>query len=139
MDYLYFAALAHQTTAMRVRCSSHLIPAVALLVATAPGRVHALPEAKALAGPSSEAPSLYPRDEHHHAHGHSAPLLELNETLILQWHKPTPPSYGTHDFEDPDVTHKYPHLMALHVVFMSLAFFGALPIGACLRFFVGRI
>ncbi|EJD00923.1 uncharacterized protein FOMMEDRAFT_147616 [Fomitiporia mediterranea MF3/22] len=58
--------------------------------------------------------AVFARDEHAHAHGHNEPLVELNETLILQWHKPTPPSYGTHDFEDPNVTHKYPHLMALH-------------------------
>ena len=65
-----------------------------------------------------------------HAHAVHEPLVDINETLVLKWHKPTPPSYGTHDFEDPDVTEKYPHLMALHALFMSLAFFGALPIGA---------
>lgn len=66
---------------------------------------------------------------HEHGHGHAAPLTEINETLILQWHKPTPPSYGTHDFDDKNVTSKHPGLMGLHALFMSLAFFGALPIG----------
>lgn len=66
---------------------------------------------------------------HEHGHGHGAPLTEINETLILQWHKPTPPSYGTHDFDDANVTSKHPGLMGLHALFMSLAFFGALPVG----------
>ena len=69
--------------------------------------------------------------DHAHGHGHAAPLLELNETDILRFHEPSPPSYGTHDFEDPDVEHKYPYLMGLHALFMGAAFFGALPIGTC--------
>lgn len=122
---------------MHVRCSPLLFPTALLATAALLG-VDAVPEPNALAGLSLndvESSRNFNRDEHahshghEHAHGHSAPLLELNETLILVWHKPTPPSYGTHDFEDPEVTHKYPHLMALHVVFMSLAFFGALPVG----------
>lgn len=68
---------------------------------------------------------------HAHGHGHAAPLLELNETDILLYHEPSPPSYATHDFEDPDVAHKYPYLMGLHVLFMGAAFFGALPVGTC--------
>lgn len=69
-------------------------------------------------------------DEHAYSHSHhSAPLLELNETLVLKWHLPTPPSYGTHDFEDPEVEKKYPGIMALHALLMSFAFFVALPVG----------
>ena len=71
----------------------------------------------------------------HDHHGHSAPKLELNETDILLWHKPTPPSYGTHDLEDTNATNKYPGLMALHVLLMSSAFFIALPIGMIPNFF----
>lgn len=93
------------------------------------------PSPNAIAGPSNqrrESEALSVRDGHEHMHMKGAPLTELNETLILQWHEPTPPSYATHDYEDPDVEHKYPALMGLHALCMSLAFFGALPIGAFL-------
>ena len=133
----YFLSAPCHTPDMRACWSSALLPIAALLASAALAGAHARPEPNALAGPSSGDlgyVALFARDdEHSHVHSHNAPLEELNETIILQWHKPTPPSYGTHDFEDPDVTNKYPHLMALHVVFMSLAFFGALPIGACRR------
>ena len=96
--------------------------------------VAAGPSPNALAGPSKERrepqPALLARDGHEHMHMKGEPLTELNETLILEWHNPTPPSYATHDFEDPDVEHKHPYLMGLHAVCMSLAFFCALPIGA---------
>ncbi|KAH7924051.1 hypothetical protein BV22DRAFT_1035642 [Leucogyrophana mollusca] len=80
----------------------------------------------------SEPLRLKRDDEHMHHHG--APLLELNETEISMWHGPTPPSYWSIDIEDrdPDVS-RYPGLMALHVVFMSLAFFVALPAGIAMR------
>lgn len=67
-----------------------------------------------------------------HMH-HGQPEMEINETEILQWHLPTPPSYWSIDVEnpDPDVP-RYPGLMILHVVFMSLAFFVALPAGNAL-------
>lgn len=67
-------------------------------------------------------------DDHMHMH-HSAPLTELNETAILQWHAPTPPSYWSIDIEDDPSVPRYPGLMILHVAFMSFAFFVALPIG----------
>lgn len=70
-----------------------------------------------------------PSPIHEHAHGHSTPLLEINETLILKWHKPTPPSYGTYDFDDINSTSKHPGLMGIHALMMSLAFFVALPVG----------
>ncbi|KAI9574531.1 hypothetical protein HD554DRAFT_2010558 [Boletus coccyginus] len=67
-------------------------------------------------------------------HMHSGPVSEINETEILQWHLPTPPSYWSIDIEDrgPNVA-RYPALIALHASFMSLAFFVALPAGIALR------
>ncbi|KAI5116542.1 hypothetical protein M0805_004325 [Coniferiporia weirii] len=119
----------------------------ALLATFAAAPIHAAPNA--LAAPSLDSPAAFPaniyaasadndhilvaRDGHEHMHGHGAPLLEVNETEVLRWHKPTPPSYATHDFEDPDVAHKYPYLMGLHALCMGLAFFGALPVGIALR------
>jgi len=68
-------------------------------------------------------------NDHMHMH-HGAPLTELNETAIIQWHAPTPPSYWSIDIEDRDPSvARYPGLMVLHVVFMTLAFFVALPVG----------
>ncbi|KAJ2930209.1 hypothetical protein H1R20_g6871, partial [Candolleomyces eurysporus] len=71
-----------------------------------------------------------------HNHNHKGTVLaELNETEILMWHQPTPPSYYTIDWEgegDPNET-RHPSLMMAHIVFMSLAFFGSLPIGIVLR------
>ncbi|KAK7036350.1 hypothetical protein R3P38DRAFT_3485352 [Favolaschia claudopus] len=69
--------------------------------------------------------------ENGHHHG-VAPLLELNETELLQHgHSPTPPSYYTIDWEDPDQTpgSRHPGLIITHSIFMSLAFFGFLPTG----------
>jgi len=68
-------------------------------------------------------------------HMHSGqPISDINETEILKWHPPTPPSYWSIDIEDhnPDI-HRYPALIVLHVLFMSLAFFVALPAGISLR------
>lgn len=68
-------------------------------------------------------------DDHMHMH-HGAPLTELNETAILEWHAPTPPSYWSIDIEDRDPSvPRHPALMALHIIFMTLAFFVALPVG----------
>jgi hypothetical protein len=68
-------------------------------------------------------------NDHMHMH-HGAPLTELNETAIIQWHAPTPPSYWSIDIEDRDPSlSRYPGLMAFHVIFISLAFFVALPVG----------
>lgn len=122
---------------MRTILGTALISAV--LLTTLSSHVQAVPGV--LAHPASPdltltaRSDLLPRDgSHEHGHGgHGAPLTEINETLILQWHLPTPPSYGTHDFDDPDVTHKYPGLMGLHALLMSAAFFVALPIGAYLN------
>ncbi|KAI0053061.1 hypothetical protein FA95DRAFT_1552948 [Auriscalpium vulgare] len=77
-------------------------------------------------------PSLVRRDGH--PHGHSAPKTHINETDVLLTHAPTPPSYYSIDFDHHDSDDKrYPALMALHIAFMSAAFFGALPAGIALR------
>lgn len=75
-------------------------------------------------------PSLFAGHDHH---VHGAPLLELNETLISMYHKPTPPSYGTFDLDGdrPEGTRAHPGLMGFHALCMSAAFFLALPIGMC--------
>ncbi|KAJ7086751.1 cytoplasmic protein [Mycena epipterygia] len=74
---------------------------------------------------------LSKRDGHHHA---VAPLLELNETEVTLNHQPTPPSYYTIDWEDPEqASARHPGLIIVHSIFMSLAFFIFLPIGIALR------
>ena len=77
------------------------------------------------------SPALHVRDDMHMHHGQ--PMAEINETQILQWHLPTPPSYWSVDIDEPDpnIT-RYPALIALHALFMSLAFFVALPAGMLL-------
>jgi zinc transporter ZupT len=79
--------------------------------------------------------SLLPRDGHGHHHAHGAPLLELNETEVTMYHAPTSPSYWSIDIDDPHdpETPRHPGLMAAHILFMSLAFFVALPAGIALR------
>ncbi|KAI9001345.1 hypothetical protein BD414DRAFT_404717 [Trametes punicea] len=73
---------------------------------------------------------LIPRDEHGGHNHHAQPLVELNEEHLA----PTPPSYFWLDIKEPPADEKrYPGLMALHALCMSLAFFGALPIGIALR------
>ncbi|KAI0254928.1 hypothetical protein BJV78DRAFT_886943 [Lactifluus subvellereus] len=81
---------------------------------------------------------LYVRDgdEHGHGHGHAnaAPIVELNETEVLLHHAPTPPSYWSIDIDDHTSGEtRYPTLMVLHALFLTLAFFGALPAGIALR------
>ncbi|KAH6915294.1 cytoplasmic protein [Coprinopsis sp. MPI-PUGE-AT-0042] len=73
--------------------------------------------------------------EHHHGNHHAQPLLALNETELLRFHQPTPPSYYTIDWEgDGDSSvDRHPGLMVAHAILMSLAFFVALPIGIILR------
>ncbi|KAJ7086752.1 hypothetical protein C8R44DRAFT_820961 [Mycena epipterygia] len=69
--------------------------------------------------------------DHHHA---VAPLLELNETEATLDHQPTPPSYYTIDWEDPEqASARHPGLVIVHSIFMSLAFFIFLPMGIALR------
>lgn len=78
-----------------------------------------------VANPKTE-PDLMIRDEDHHHH--AAPLLTLNETAILMWHSPTPPSYWTVDVVEGS---GHGGLMIIHGIMMSAAFFVALPIGEC--------
>lgn len=49
------------------------------------------------------------------------------------WNGLTPSSYYTIDWEEPGSDKRHPGLMMAHAVFMSLAFFGALPMGIALR------
>ncbi|KZT20784.1 hypothetical protein NEOLEDRAFT_1140318 [Neolentinus lepideus HHB14362 ss-1] len=110
-----------------------LVPALA--VAFTASSVNAAPPTSLSPGSSDAADILvvYPRDEHGHDH-HAAPKTVLNETEILMSHLPTPPSYWTNDFEDTETNDPhYPALMGMHILFMSLAFFGALPAGIALR------
>jgi hypothetical protein len=91
-------------------------------------------------GVGDSSPLLYVRDGdelghghgHGHGHGNAAPIVQLNETEILLYHAPTPPSYWSIDIDidepDPGNT-RHPSLMAVHAVFMTLAFLGALPAG----------
>ncbi|PFH52536.1 hypothetical protein AMATHDRAFT_74024 [Amanita thiersii Skay4041] len=83
----------------------------------------------------AEGTSVGLRDGDHGSHNHHAvPLLELNETEILMYHAPTPPSYYTIDFEETESdAARHPGLIVSHALFMSLAFFGALPIGIAMR------
>ena len=125
-----------RTPRLRVCAAAFLIPtlAAALAVATA------LP---ACSDPQSiDCVFLSQRSEHllvardgdhggHGGHGgHATTVVELNETEVVMTHGTTPPSYYWHDFmESSDDGNRYPGLMGLHALFMSLAFFGALPIG----------
>lgn len=111
-----------------------LVPTLVLsLVATASPPPDSFPSYDPHGGEALDVPVIvYRRDEHGHSHGHHAqPLLELNETEVTLYHQPTPPSYWSIDFEDRTSGEpRYPGFMGLHILFMSLAFFGALPIGA---------
>ena len=73
--------------------------------------------------------SAYSKRDGHHNH-HAAPLLELNETEVTMYHAPTPPSYYTIDWEDEGYEKRHGGLMIAHGLFMSLAFFVALPMGS---------
>ena len=72
--------------------------------------------------------SAYAKRDGHHNHN-AIPLLEVNETEITLYHAPTPPSYYTIDWEDEGYEKRYGGLMIAHGLFMSLAFFIALPMG----------
>ncbi|KAI0736138.1 hypothetical protein C8Q72DRAFT_908069 [Fomitopsis betulina] len=69
--------------------------------------------------------------DHHHHHG--APIVELNETEVEMTHQKTPPSYYWSDVMDSQGERRYPGLMVVHILSMSSAFFGALPVGIALR------
>lgn len=110
-----------------------LIPALASALAVA--SAVSTSESGSLSHISSRSEALLPRDggHGHGAHGHHAqPILELNETEVTMYHAPTGSSYYWIDIMEtpPEGGKRYPGLMGLHALFMSLAFFGALPIGA---------
>lgn len=122
-----------------------LVPMLAVVFA-APPLAGAAPSAQAIDGlnvlhardatfaHAYTHPTLLSRDGHEHEHGHAMmpPITELDEAEILAWNGPTPPSYWTIDIEERDPkVQRYPWLMALHILFMSVAFFGALPAGEC--------
>ena len=73
--------------------------------------------------------NVYGKRDGHHNH-HAVPLLELNETEVTSHHAPTPPSYYAIDWEDEGYEKRYGGLMVAHGLFMSLAFFVALPMGS---------
>lgn len=127
------------SAAMRFPCSSALIlPALAAAAASV---------AAGPSSPDSRSLERLPRSEHlvprdgDHGHGghgghshHAQPLLELNDTEFIMAHGPTPPSYFWLDLKEPPADEKrYPGLMGLHALCMSMAFFVALPTGAFLR------
>lgn len=110
-----------------------LIPALTLALATAPTLADgASPVALHERDAFDTVSYLQRRDGHGHGHSHShaQPLLELNETEVVLYHQPTPPSYYSIDFMDRNSDEsRHPGFMGLHILFMSLAFFGALPVG----------
>ncbi|KAJ7336968.1 hypothetical protein DFH08DRAFT_925527 [Mycena albidolilacea] len=80
------------------------------------------------------ASSAGARDWDAHVHHGVAPLLHLNETEVALHHQPTPPSYYTMDWENPEQPEsRHPGLIITHALFMSLAFFFFLPIGITMR------
>ncbi|KAF8609506.1 hypothetical protein BDV93DRAFT_518317 [Ceratobasidium sp. AG-I] len=68
-----------------------------------------------------------------HSHGHGQPMLELNETAILEKFGPDPLSYYAHDFQLEGAEKSLGGLMVFHIVIMSLAFFVMLPFAIMLR------
>lgn len=116
-----------------------LVPFVALyvidsVIAVPPNLVDRNPSPQELSDKVS-FPLLYGRDggEHGHGHGHgsAAPIVQINETDVLLYHDPTPPSYWSIDIDNPDSGNaRHPSLMVLHSLFMMFAFFGALPAGS---------
>jgi hypothetical protein len=116
-----------------------LVPSVALyatdsVIAVPPNLLNRNPFPQELSDKVT-FPLLYGRDgdEHGHGHGHgsAAPIVQINETDVLLYHDPTPPSYWSIDIDNPDSGNaKHPSLMALHSLFMMFAFLGALPAGS---------
>ena len=123
----------------RVHSAAFLIPALAAALAAATAVPSCSYDTQSLdcASILSEQPErlLVSRDGDHghggHSH-HAAPIVQLNETEVFLTHGTTPPSYYWHDImEPPEDGKRYPGLMGVHALSMSLAFFGALPIGMC--------
>lgn len=76
--------------------------------------------------------------QHDHGHSHHGEAKsEWDEEEYLKSNPPTPPSYWSEDTRmrmspDGDLPARYPWLMVLHILFMSGAFFIALPAGKCI-------
>lgn len=72
---------------------------------------------------------------HDHSLPHSAPLIELNETMILLSHAPDPLSYWSHDFEAPEGQdfNNWRSLLILHVLGSVFASFILLPVAISMR------
>lgn len=81
--------------------------------------------------PTSTSVAVPPPAAHgHHGHDpHKQPLLVLDEDQVLREHGPDPESYWDHDYASSDKSNTHHGLMAVHVISMIVAFFGALPIG----------
>lgn len=92
------------------------------------------------ASSSLTASASVPTTHSHHSHDpHKKPLQELDEAQVLKDHGSDPESYWDHDYLPTVVdaqTKSHPSLMVLHIVSMSLAFFGALPIGMVLVMYI---
>lgn len=75
--------------------------------------------------------------QHDHGHSqHGEAKTEWDEEDYLRMNPPTPPSYWSEDTRmrmssDEELPARYPWLMVLHILFMSAAFFVALPAGEC--------
>ena len=82
--------------------------------------------------------------QHDHGHSHHGESkFEWDEEEYLRWNPPTPPSYWSEDTRmrmspDEELPAMYPWLMVLHILFMSVAFFVALPAGECFSHFTFR-
>ena len=104
-----------------------------------------------VAGPSSSAVTPIPLrpDPHGHSHGsHVAAKVTLDDQSVHQWHH-FPPTYLAADFRldndsaifgeefdetwDPDDASGHKILMIAHIVGMTAAYFGALPISTSSR------
>lgn len=81
--------------------------------------------------------------QHDHSHSHHGEVKsKWDEEEYLKGSPPTPPSYWSEDTRmrmgsDEDLPARYPWLMVLHIVFMSGAFFVALPAGGSLVIMIG--
>lgn len=77
---------------------------------------------------------LTARDGDHH-HGGGAPKMVVDINELNRGHPPPPASYYTADIDGdhPEGEKRHPGLMAAHVLLLSFAFFGALPVGIALR------
>ena len=114
-----------------------LLPSLVQYTAAIPSAIAPSPDSYDLSDRVNDHDSfsalLYGRDgdEHGHSHGNAAPIVHLNETEVLLYHDPTPPSYWSIDIDDPDSdSARHPSLMVLHSLFMTFAFLGALPAGS---------